>query len=89
MSNVAAFPGYSVQSAQNEPVAEVIEICEELLALAQTGKLRAIAAGLVLGDLQLLTDTRLFSRPSPDRYAVIAAVAHLSALKAKTAWPDL
>lgn len=87
--NVVALPGFSVPRNQAEPVEDVVEIAEEILALAKTGKLRGIGAALVLADPQLITDTRLFSGPSPDRYVLIAAVSHLRYLTDRSAWPNI
>lgn len=76
-TNVVAMPGYSVPHAQGEPVPEVVDICEELLALAKTGKLRAVAAALVEADPQIIVSIRYWSGPSPDRYCLMAAVSML------------
>lgn len=77
MTNVVAMPGYSVPRVQGEPIADVVEICEELLEMARSGKLRGIAAALLEADPQILTTTRYHCGPSPDRCCLIAAVAML------------
>lgn len=87
--NVVALPGFSVPRSQSEPIPDVIEICQELLELARTGKLRGIGVAMVCADPQLITDTRIFSGPSPDRYVLIAAVKHLSYLTDVTAFPGI
>ena len=87
--NVVAMPGFSVPRSQSEPIPEVVAVVEELLALARTGVLRGIGAALVVADPQMRTETRLFSGPSPDRYALIAAVSHLRYMTDVCSWPDL
>lgn len=77
MSKVVALPGFSVPTEQGAPVPGVVEICEELLALAKSGKLRGIAAALIEADPQIVTTTRYHCGPSPDRYCLIAAVSML------------
>jgi hypothetical protein len=75
--NVVALPGFSVPRAQGEPIERLIEICEELLAEAKTGKLRAVGIAKVIADPQMLTEVEFFSGPSPDRYALVSAVRQL------------
>lgn len=48
--NVIALPGFSIPTPKGEPVGEVVEILEELLALAQAGQLVGLTASYVLDD---------------------------------------
>jgi hypothetical protein len=47
---VVALPGFSVPTPKGQPVASVVDILKEFLALAEAGQLTAIAVAAVMED---------------------------------------
>jgi hypothetical protein len=76
--NVVALPGYSVPTPSGEPVAPVVEILREYLAMAESGELRAVALACVCAaseaDERIVSD---FAIGAGTSWALEAAIGRM------------
>ena len=76
-TNVVALPGYSIPTPKDEPVANVVEIMREYLAMAESGELRAVAVAGVCCQKENERIESDFAAQSGTSWALAASIVSM------------